>query len=142
MSKNLYNKIVARFIYLDKYVRYLKELQKASRLEFLNNWRVFGTTERYFQLSIDVMIDIGKMIIAAREMEHPEENKYIFDVLLSNKVITKTLYEKINGIVGFRNLLVHEYTKIDLEMVYTKLHGNIPDFVIYKKQVLKYLDSL
>lgn len=140
MSKNLYNKIVAKFLYLDKYIRYLKELQKASRAEFLDDFKIFGTTERFFQLSIEVLIDTGKILISAMELERPEENKDIFEILFESKIITRNLHQKLQGIVGFRNILVHEYTEIDLKIVYAKLHDSIDDFKTFKRQILKYLD--
>ena len=141
MSKGLYNKIIAKFLLLEKYMRYLKELQKASKLEFLNDFKIFGASERYLHLAIEVMIDTGKIIISANEMERPDENKEIFDILLKNKVITQDLYEKLRGIVGFRNILVHEYAEISLQTVFDKLQNNLTHMLTYKKQILKYLSK-
>jgi uncharacterized protein YutE (UPF0331/DUF86 family) len=48
------------------------------------------------------------------------------------------LAERLDGIVGFRNILVHEYGKIDRERVYQYLQERIGDFEKFKEEILKY----
>ena len=45
------------------------------------------------------------------------------------------------GIANFRNILVHDYEKIDREIVYSKLQNNIIDFENFKKETLDYVNK-
>lgn len=90
-------------------------------------------------MEIEVVIDIGKMIIVLKDLKRPEDNGDIISVLVGNKIISKKLSEKLIGIVNFRNILVHDYEKIDREIVYKKLQKNLDDFSDFKKNIVKYL---
>ncbi len=52
--------------------------------------------------------------------------------------IDYTLAQKIAGMVGLRNLLIHEYIKIDEEKLYQFLE-NLDNFVEFAMQIEKYL---
>ena len=56
-------------------------------------------------------------------------------LLEENEYITTKTTEKMVRAVGFRNLLVHEYGKIDLERVYKIAYENIEDLTGYLSEV-------
>jgi len=60
-----------------------------------------------------------------------------FHVLMDNKLITKNLCNKMEKIVKFRNIIVHQYEKIDPAIVISILHKNLADFKSFKKEILK-----
>lgn len=139
MSKALYHKILVKLEKLDEYFRYLSEIQKVNKKSFLHDYHFFGLAERYLQLSIEILLDVGKLVIASEMFRRPEDNQDIFDVLREEKIISTKLYARFSGIAQFRNILVHEYEKIDRETLYKKLKMHLDDFRNYKKEILKYL---
>ncbi len=139
MSKELYNKIISKLERSDEYFGYLKDIQKVNKKSFLTDYHFYGLAERYLQLEIEVVIDIGKMIIVKEDLKRPEDNGDIISVLADNKVISKKLSEKLIGVVNFRNILVHDYEKIDREIVYKKLQKNLDDFSDFKKSIINFL---
>lgn len=141
MSKLVGNKIIAKLGRLDEYVRYLSEIQRANKRSFLEDYHLYGLAERYLQLAIEVLLDVGKLIIVSEALRKPEDNQDIFVVLHENKVISRTLIERLVGIANFRNILVHDYEKIDREIVYKKLRQNLIDFKDFKKEILRYLSK-
>ncbi len=139
MSKLVYNKIAAKLQRLDEYVRYLTELQKISQKDFISLHYHYGLAERYLQLSIEILLDIGKLIVLSEGFEKPEDNQEIFSILRIHKILSIVLISRISGIAGFRNVLVHDYEKIDREIIFEKLKNNLDDFILFKKEILKYL---
>lgn len=139
MSKESYNKIISKLQKLDEYVKYLKETQKINKNKFIEDYHFFGLAERYLQLSIEILLDVGKLLIIIRELKRPEENQEIFSALRDEKIISEKLAKNLIGIANFRNILVHDYEKIDREIVYEKLQNNIDDFELFKKEVSEYL---
>ncbi len=139
MSKTAYNKIVAKIEKLTEYLRILEELQKISKKNFIDDYRFHGLAERYFQLAIEAMLDAGKLIIIDGGFRKPEDGHDIFSVLCENKIINQSLLSRLSGITGFRNVLVHDYEKIDRNRVYDKLQNNLEDFNKFKKAILRYL---
>lgn len=124
---------------LDEYLRYLRQIQKASKAKFLNDFFIFGSAERYLQLAIEVLLDVGKLLIVSGEFRRPESNQEIFESLAERKVVSAMLLKRLAGIANFRNILVHDYEKINRGIIYQKVQKNLRDFVNFKKQVLKFL---
>jgi len=139
MSKAVFNKIVAKLGRLDEYLRYLSEIQKVNKKSFVNDYHFYGLAERYFQLAIEILLDVGKLIIVSKNLRRPEDNQDIFSVLREQKLISEKLTERLIGIANFRNILVHDYEKIDREIIYLKLQRNLDDFRDFKKEILKFL---
>jgi len=141
MSKESYNKIISKLQKLDEYVKYLKEMQKVNKNQFVEDYHFFGLAERYLQLSIEILLDVGKLLIVIGGLKRPEENQEIFYTLRDEKIISEKLTNNLVGIANFRNILVHDYEKIDREIVYEKLQNNIDDFEHFKKEVIVYLSK-
>ena len=139
MSKIIFNKIVSKFEKLDEYLKCLCDIQKVNKKTFLEDYHFYGLAERYLQLSIEVILDIGKLMIVYQNLRKPEDNQDIFAVLTDEKILSLKLSEKFSGIAGFRNILVHDYEKIDRKIVYEKLQKNLEYFMDFKKAVLKFL---
>jgi uncharacterized protein YutE (UPF0331/DUF86 family) len=127
---------------MDEYIGYLEEIQKINKKDFVNDYHFFGLAERYFQLSIEILLDIGKLMITLEKLRKPEDNQEIFAVLCDAKIISEKLVNNLIGIANFRNILVHEYDKIDREIIYEKLQNNLDDFKNFKKEILSFLNKI
>jgi len=141
MTKITAQKVLEKIQNLDKYLGYLDCLKEEAKSEenFIKDFHLFGLTERYLQLSIQAIIDIFNLIVIEEGLEKPEESQEIISLLFNYGVISEDLSSRLNGIVGFRNILVHEYGKIDRKRVYRYLTNRLNDFFNLKKEVLKWL---
>lgn len=141
MSKEAYNKIISKLQKLDEYLKYLKEMQNVNKNKFTEDYHFFGLAERYLQLSIEILLDIGKLLVIIKELKKPEENQEIFSVLRDEKIVSEKLADNLMGIANFRNILVHDYEKIDREIVYEKLQNNLIDIEDFKKEIAGYINK-
>ena len=62
-----------------------------------------------------------------------------FEVLQEAKVINKRLGDTMERMAKFRNIVVHQYEKIDPVIVVSILRKNLIDFEKYKKAIIDYL---
>lgn len=138
----VYNKIISKLQKLKEYQKILKEIQKVNMREFVDDYHFYGLAERYLQLAIEVILDISKLIINAKSFQRPESNQEMFEVLAKEKVIDGKLRDVLCGIANFRNILVHDYEKIDRKIVYEILQNRIDDFEKFGKEVKKYLQKM
>ena len=141
MSKTIYNKIIAKLERLDEYLKYLTELKKISKKHFIADFHYYGLAERYLQLAIEVILDTCKLVIISENLKKPEDNADMFVILKENKIISTKIATSFMGVSGFRNILVHDYEKIDREIVFHKIQKNLIDFKLFKKAVLKFLSE-
>lgn len=82
-------------------------------------------------LSIECLLDIGNHVIADHGYRKPETYSEILKILAEEDVISEKLFRELEGMASFRNVLVHDYLKLDLDMVYQVI-----------KEKLKYFDEL
>lgn len=133
------NKIISKFQALDEYVTYLKDLQKVNKKSFFSDYHFYGLAEHYLHLSIEATLDVSKLLIIAYRFPRPELQRDLMQVLFDRKVITEKLFHQLIGMSGFRNILIHEYERVDKKHIYDFLQNNINQFSDFKRAVLKYL---
>ena len=135
----LENRIAAKFEALDEYLGYLKELQKINKETYLKDYHAYGLAEHYLHLSIEVLLDVARLLIVNFTMPRAEDASQLMNSLFEGGVIPEKLYVQLNGITKFRNVLVHEYDKIDRVTVYHYLQRNLEQFSAFKKAVKSFL---
>jgi uncharacterized protein YutE (UPF0331/DUF86 family) len=62
-------------------------------------------------------IDLGNHIIKKNKKGIPSNYKEIFEILYTENYISNELKKEMQAMVGFRNIAVHDYTNINLEIV-------------------------
>lgn len=83
--------------------------------------------ERTLHLCIECCLDIGNHIIADNGWREPLDNKDIFAVLAENNVLSMEILSNLQKMAQFRNVLVHDYAKIDPEIVFVILKKDLTD---------------
>jgi len=75
----------------------------------LPSTRQTAALERWLQLSIQIPLDLGDRLLAARGFEEPPRYRDIFDVLQRSNIIPSVLARRMESLADLRNALVHEY---------------------------------
>lgn len=117
--------VITRIDKLKEYLTYLNSAKKYTREQYIDNPLIYGSSERFLHLSIECVIDIGNHIISDMRYRKPESNKDIFQVLYENKLIDEVLKNNLSNMAGFRNILVHDYLKLNRGMVYEIILNNL-----------------
>lgn len=79
------------------------------------------------QLAIQGCIDVGAHILADQGWGVAGSVNETFYILQDMNVIPLELAEKIIAMVGFRNILVHEYETVNLEIVHNIIENRLND---------------
>jgi uncharacterized protein YutE (UPF0331/DUF86 family) len=124
---------------MDTYLEQIREYSRISASVYKRDWKTQRIVERTLQMIIESCIDIANHIIADGNMRLPDSYSDTFLVLLENKLISKSLCTKMEKIVKFRNIVVHQYEKIDPAIVVSILSKNLSDFEKFKKEIIKAL---
>ena len=132
--------ITTKLSKLREYQKFLKELRAASLEDFTRDFKVRGALERYLQVSIECIVDVGNEIISSLQLQRPERYRDIPFILAESKIIPKTFAETIAPMIGFRNLLIH-YASINVNLVYEFLQERLPDFESFIRYIAKWLEK-
>ncbi|NOX60751.1 MAG: DUF86 domain-containing protein [Chloroflexi bacterium] len=106
---------------LEEYLQILDDLQRYSFDEFQANPERYGSAERFLQLAIEAINDVGAHIVAGLELGPVDWYSDIPERLYEAKYIDRDLREVWVRMIGFRNVLVHDYLTIDRGVVYDVL---------------------
>lgn len=91
------------------------------------------------QMAIQNCIDIAAHIISEKGVGVPGSTNEMFYLLEENGFIKLETTEKLVKAVGFRNLVVHEYVRIELEQVFQIARNDIRDLNEFLASVLEKL---
>ncbi|MBS4029895.1 MAG: DUF86 domain-containing protein [Clostridiales bacterium] len=116
-----------RLLLLCEYIDDLENAGGISYEEFLQDKVTRRYIERTLQLAIEACLDIGGHIIADLRLREPEDNKDIFTVLVENGFLKEEKKDDYQKMIGFRNVIVHDYVRLDAEIVFRVLLGSIDD---------------
>ena len=97
--------------------RCIKRIEEDYDEEFETNLTKQDAVILNIQRAIQQAIDLGAYIIKQRKLTPPKTSKEIFEILEKEKIIDKNLSENLQKMVGFRNLAIHEYTKLRLDIL-------------------------
>ena len=110
--------------------------------EYISSRDKIDIVERNIQVALEACLDIGKIIIANKELMEPADNKGIFSVLAEADIITKKSLGFLIPMAGTRNILVHGYDRIDDVLIYGILKKHLNDFEDFLNQIKIYARSL
>ena len=92
------------------------------------------------QMAVQNCIDIAAHIISDQGLGVPGSTNEMFYLLEENGYLDNEITEKMVKAVSLRNLIVHEYSKIDLDQIFEVAQKDITDLNEYLKSIFKKLD--
>ena len=132
------DRILRKLNFMQRCVGYLKSIDTDS-MDLEADYELRSAIERNFQLAIESAIDIGEMIIAKEGFERPSEYRSVILVLGNHKILPKEFAEEFSFAAGFRNILVHMYEEVDLDILRTFLTEKLGDFDRFARYVAEYV---
>lgn len=124
---------------METYLNQIREFSKVSVAKYKGDWKTQRIVERTLQIMIELCIDIANHLVSDKGMRLPDSYADTFTVLMEEKIIGKDLFKTMEKMAKFRNIIVHQYEKIDPAIVVSILHKNLDDFERYKKAIVKSL---
>ncbi len=131
--------VISRIDKLKEYISILNSVKKYDKKTYISEPMLYGSSERFLHLSIECILDIGNHVISDMRYRKPENNKDLFIVLYENKIIDETLKNNLCNMAGFRNILVHDYLKLDRELVYDIINSSLTDLEQFVKIIIEYI---
>lgn len=96
----------------------------------------------YLVIGIEVIVDIGQHILNEVFQTKGDSYEDVISKLGEVKVIDENFARENANMTRFRNLLIHEYIKIDLEKIYQNLQKAPGVFREFAKYFQKFLEKI
>ena len=110
---------------IQKYLGILKRYQQYSQQELVNDIDKKGALERYLYLVIQSTIDLAEAIISYKNLRKPSTMSESFHILREEAIITDEVTDQLVKMTGFRNVIAHDYEKLDYDIVYDVLKNRL-----------------
>lgn len=121
------------------------DLVKENLPDNINEFKALGLVKdgiyKKVEASIQEIISICSIINSDLKLGIPSNRDDIIDALLDNNILSKKMAKKIKELKGFRNFLVHRYGRIDDEVAFKEIYQGLPDFTLFKEEILKFLKT-
>lgn len=117
------NKISA----IKKYLKIISGYKKYAQKEIEADLNLRGAVERYLYLAVQATIELAEATVAYKKLRKPQTMAESFEILQEEKIIGSDLAQKLIKMVGFRNIIAHDYEKINYAIVYDVLHTGAKD---------------
>lgn len=106
--------------------------------ENLNDYTKQDSIVLNIQRVCEASIDLAMHVISEKKLGVPQSSRDGFEVLNKNNLIDDKLNKNLKAMVGFRNIAVHDYKKIEIKIVQMIIEKHLEDF----KELIYYMNKL
>lgn len=128
-------RLLAKLDELDGYLGELRSIAPGT-LEAYLKIETRRACERLLQVSIEAAIDACAMLVKGLRLGVPADERDLVEKLARRGVISPAMAATLDRMRGFRNVLVHQYGRVDDSMVFDTLRARLGDFDAFKREVL------
>jgi uncharacterized protein YutE (UPF0331/DUF86 family) len=127
---------------LDTVLTELSRYEGITLEEIGSNLSLRWTVERGLLAAANLIFDIASHILAARFGIYPDSYEGLIAGLGERDVISARLCAELRGLGGFRNILVHEYVRIDPEEVFKAFRKGLRLFPLFGAEIARWIEDI
>jgi len=89
------------------------------------------------QRACEAAIDLAMHVVRVRRLGVPQETRESFEMLRAAGLLDETLADRMMRMVGFRNVAVHDYRKLDLDVVERIVRDHLDEFLAFESALVR-----
>jgi uncharacterized protein YutE (UPF0331/DUF86 family) len=118
--------------------RYLSRIEEDYDEEFENSFTKQDAVILNIQRAVQQAIDLGAYIVKKYKLGIPKILKEIFEILEKESVIDENLSINLQKMTGFKNIAIHDYTKLQIDVIKYIIEERLKDLIKFEKAVKNY----
>lgn len=124
---------------LAEYVSQVSEYRDLTVERYHADWKTQRIVERTLQMAIETCLDVAGHALADRGLRAPSTYAEAFEILVQAGLMSRDLGRVIVEMTPFRNVIVHEYARIDAAVVVRILREHREDVRRFETEALRWL---
>jgi uncharacterized protein YutE (UPF0331/DUF86 family) len=121
--------VAKRLAYIETCVYELRRLARPD--QFHQDVLQERFAEHTLQIAIQAVLDVASHIVSDERLGEPRTRAALFDLLHRGGWIDGRLAEALQPMAGFRNVLVHAYADVNLEIVRQIVEHRLDDLLAF-----------
>lgn len=89
------------------------------------------------QRACEQAIDVANYLVKIRKLGIPKDSRDSFRLLAANHIVPDQLAQNLVKMIGFRNVLVHEYQQLDLALMVDVIENHLDELLRLTEYALK-----
>ena len=133
--------ILAKAAAIQRCLKRIKEVTNLDpdRLDEQNTQDIFILN---LQRAVQSAIDLATHVVATEGLGIMDTIRENFLLLEKARIISKTLSKKMQSMVGFRNIAIHAYQTLDVDIMKAILVKNLKDLEHFYTTILTHFDMV
>lgn len=124
-----YDLIAKKLAFIDTCVNQLRKLARPEQVAI--DVREERFVEHTLQIAVQAALDVASHIVSDERLGEPASNKELFDLLAKHGWLDAALVGRLRDMAGFRNVLVHGYSDVDVAIVEDVLRHHLGDLLAF-----------
>lgn len=126
---------------LQRCVARAREARAQAGADFRTSYNLQDAAVLNVIRACDTVIDLANMLIRRRHLGIPNESRESFAILSREKAIPVELGERLQKMVGFRNIAVHQYRDLDMAIVEAVIAYQLDDLLAFAQTILAQMNG-
>ncbi len=122
------NVIVNKAASIERCLQRVEEEYQAAGDEFHQDFSRQDAAILNLLRACEQAIDLANYVIKSKKLGIPQTSRESFELLRQNDLIPEGLEKKLKAMVGFRNIAIHNYTKLEMPVVISIIEHHLDDF--------------
>lgn len=126
--------ILNKFETIEKCINRINEEYEGDS-ENLKDYRKMDMIILNLQRACEAVLDLAMYIVSTRKLGLPQNKRQAFVLLEENKIIDESMSRNMQGMVGFRNIAVHDYKEIDEDILKDVIENHLTDLLDFARVI-------
>lgn len=122
---------------IERAVRRVREEHAGDHSNLLTNQTKQDAIILNLQRACESSIDAAMHLVRVHRLGVPQQTREAFDLLQGAQMLDAGLAERLRKMVGFRNVAIHDYQKLNLEIVRRIVVDHLDDFLAFARLLLR-----
>ena len=110
--------------------------QRPSTLPFEQDYDRQDIIVLNLQRACEQAVDMANHTVATRKLGWPQTSAESFDLLQRTGIVTVDMADKMKAMVGLRNVVVHQYQDLDLDIIASVVRDHLGDLSDFARIIL------
>ena len=128
--------LLNKVAFIEHCVARAREEYNIDPVSFATNFSRQDAAILNIQRACEAALAIGQHLIRREQLGVPQSARDVFELLAKGQWIESPLAESLKRMIGFRNIAIHEYQSLQLEITVKIITNHLDEFLQFTTEVL------
>ena len=127
--------VINKFSTIEKCINRINE-EYENNAQNLKDYRKMDMIVLNLQRACEAVLDLAMYVVSTRKLGLPQNKRETFKLLEESNIIDSKMGKNMQGMVGFRNIAVHDYKEIDEKILQDVIENHLNDLMEFARIIL------